>query len=439
MTDPPSAERPLAQPAEGVPAGFAGRSEYLWDVLAALWPPPARIAACGPTVRRTGGTTEFLVLPSERRATLLIPRRPLPAAAGALRNYKASATARDRLQFRAMALAARAGLGELLPHRIRIEPGQRTGEAQRPGEAQRTGAADIVGYLRAALGRDIVVSLHIGPARANRKPVLQALTPAGETAGFVKIGLNALTGELVCAEATSLAFLASARLAHVQPPRLLHHGTWRGHQVLVQQGFRASGYATDRAELSRAMAELAAVRGLDSLLVTESPYWHSLRARLRSLRQGSLAGPLLQVLNQLEPLASGTRLAFGCWHGDWTPWNMTMSDGCALVWDWERFGAGVPVGYDAVHYQLQGAVVRDSVAADVAAETAITRAAGILAPLRVEPAAATLVAMLYLVEIAARYLHDGQAEAGARLGRIDTWLLPVLSRHALRLSGSPGG
>jgi hypothetical protein len=28
-----------------------------------------------------------------------------------------------------------------------------------------------------------------------------------------------------------------------------------------------------------------------------------------------------------------------------------------------------------------------------------------------------------------RYLHGGQDEAGARLDRLDTWLLPVLSRH----------
>ncbi len=37
-----------------------------------------------------------------------------------------------------------------------------------------------------------------------------------------------------------------------------------------------------------------------------------------------------------------------------------------------------------------------------------------------------LTALLYLVDLATRYLTDRQAEAGARLGVLGTWLLPVL-------------
>ena len=40
------------------------------------------------------------------------------------------------------------------------------------------------------------------------------------------------------------------------------------------------------------------------------------------------------------------------------------------------------------------------------------------------------MARLYLVEIAARYLLDGQAAAGARLGRVEHWLLPALATEA---------
>jgi hypothetical protein len=61
----------------------------------------------------------------------------------------------------------------------------------------------------------------------------------------------------------------------------------------------------------------------------------------------------------------------------------------------------------------------------------LARAPGILAPFGLDPAAARLVAMLYLIEIGTRYLHDGQAEAGAQLGRVDRWLLPVLARYEL--------
>jgi hypothetical protein len=81
-----------------------------------------------------------------------------------------------------------------------------------------------------------------------------------------------------------------------------------------------------------------------------------------------------------------------------------------------------------VHYRLQDAI-RAGAAPEAAAETVLRTAPATLAPLGVDPPAARLVAMLYLVEIAARYLHDRQADAGARLGRVDLWLLPVLMRN----------
>jgi hypothetical protein len=116
---------------------------------------------------------------------------------------------------------------------------------------------------------------------------------------------------------------------------------------------------------------------------------------------------------------------------------MTQADGRLLVWDWERFSAGVPVGYDAVHYRLHSAI-RNGATGEAAAEAMLAEAAGILCPLGVDASSARLVAIMYLVEIGTRYLHDGQIQAGARLARLDTWLLPVLMRHT-QGEGRPGG
>ena len=52
------------------------------------------------------------------------------------------------------------------------------------------------------------------------------------------------------------------------------------------------------------------------------------------------------------------------------------------------------------------------------------------------PAAAELTALLYLVDLAARYLAD-RAEAGARLGVLGSWLLPILLRRIARQRTSP--
>jgi hypothetical protein len=138
----------------------------------------------------------------------------------------------------------------------------------------------------------------------------------------------------------------------------------------------------------------------------------------------------------MQATAEATSLAFGSWHGDWTPWNMAFSGGRVLVWDWERFESGVPIGYDALHYQLQGAVERNNGAgAQAAAEAALFTAPMRLGSLGVRPASAVFVAALYLLEIATRYTCDGAAKAGARLGDLSTWLLPPLSRYAARLRG----
>jgi hypothetical protein len=400
------------------------RSAYLWETLRALWPEPARIVRAGRGAPRTG-RTEFLVLPSEARAVLLLPRRPRRAAAGALRHYKSSAAGPRRLLFRGLALGAAVGLADALPHRIRIE------------SASSGPSADVAGYLRDVLGADVVVSIRIGPPRANRKPVLELLSPGGQVLGFAKVGITSLTRELVRAEAGALTWLGARPLTRLEVPQLLHHGQWHGHEILVQTPMAGSGRPGTQAELSAAMKELATVRGVTTQPVFQSQYWRDLRARLEACLPQRPAAALLRIMAELEAGADPANLTFGSWHGDWTPWNMTSSRGRALVWDWERFESGVPVGYDAVHYQLQGAVTGDGPADRAAAEAAVTGAPAALAPFGVEPGAAGFVAALYLLEIAARYLHDGAAEAGARLGDVGSWLLPVLTRHASRLCAQP--
>jgi Phosphotransferase enzyme family len=418
----------LTEPTRSV----TGRGAYMWETMNVLWPAPARVErhgrAAGPRPGRADRDrqqTQYLVLPNEARPVLLLPRRPRQAAAAALRNYKASAVGRHRFLLRSMALAARVGLADALPHRITVE------------SASSGPDGDVVSYLRKVLDCDVVVSLRIGPPRANRKPVLELLSPRGEALGFAKVGVTGLTRELVRAEAAALDVLGAATLGRLEVPRLLHHGQWRDHEVLVQAPLSGSGRAGSPAELTAAMAEVAAVQGVVTLQVSHSDYWRGLRSRLEACPPSETAGALLRVIHDLEAMADTTRLAFGSWHGDWTPWNMAFSGGRVLVWDWERFEDGVPVGFDAVHYQVQRAVTRNGTEAQAAAEVALFTAPMTLGPLGVRPGVAVFVAALYLIEIATRYLHDEAAEAGAALGDVGSWLLPTLSRFAGRQAASP--
>lgn len=126
--------------------------------------------------------------------------------------------------------------------------------------------------------------------------------------------------------------------------------------------------------------------------------------------------------------AGDTVFRYGAWHGDWAPWNMANLADALLVWDWERFATGVPLGFDAVHHELQKRI-QSTQDARGAVESTVRKAAELLAPFGVPTEGREVTALLYLVDLATRYLTDRQAEAGARLGVLGTWLLPVLIRR----------
>jgi hypothetical protein len=136
--------------------------------------------------------------------------------------------------------------------------------------------------------------------------------------------------------------------------------------------------------------------------------------------------------------AAAPVLEFGAWHGDWNGANSAvLADGRVLVWDWERFDPDVPVGFDAVHLAVQDAITRRGTAPRRAATDVLVAASALLEPFGVAQSEASLVAVLYLIELAVRYLRDGQARAGARLGRVAEWLVPAVEEH-LALVTAPG-
>jgi hypothetical protein len=403
------------------------RAAHLAEAGRLLWPAPARfvVQPSAPRVTTPGSpVSEFVLVPNAAQPRLLVPDRPRAVAAAAVRRYTSppSRTARARLQVLSMLMAT--GFGQrLLRDRARVYADSTT---DAPLDTIET-------YLRDVLGTDVHVSMHIGPARANRKPILQVLGPGGETVAFVKVGISDLTRRLVRAEAASVAFLAGARLTTVEVPPLLHHGRWQDNEVLVL-GVLPTWRRTPTRDslLRRAVLELAQVRGLTSQSqpLARTQYWQRLGRDVSVLADEEARRSLGQVLGDLAPAAEETTVPLGSWHGDWTPWNMAAHGERLMVWDWERFTSGVPVGYDAVHYDLQHAVTRGGADPEAAVHDTWARSAVLLEPFGLGPEQAPLVVASYLVEIAVRYLQDEQAGAGARLGHLGQWLLPALVHHA---------
>ena len=408
-------------PAELTAGDAALRAQYLTEVLDLLYPPPCSTAdASGAPI------AEYLVVPGARRPRLLVPTTSRRVAAAAVRRYAEPQSRTARLKRDAVVAAIRSGASSvLLRDRIKI-----TGPVE----------DSIDGYLRAALGRDLSVSIHIGPARANRKPVLQLISPEGETFGFGKLGTGPLTQRLVRAETNALTALGTSGLTKLTVPRVLHAGQWRGLQVLIQSALPVwlpRAPLTPR-RLANAMLDIAGCCGYSHGTLVGSAYWAELRGRLAAVNARSEGGQLEAAAELLATHAGNTSFRYGAWHGDWAPWNMANLADALLVWDWERFAQHVPVGFDAIHHELQRRI-QSTGDATGAVEATVRRAGELLQPFAVPPPARELTALLYLIDLAVRYLSDRQAEAGARLGVLGTWLLPVLIRRVeeLKHSGRP--
>lgn len=434
-----SSRRPadLAPGRQGVTPS-SSRRDFLHEVVAELWPGEGRV-----TTGRWlpgGGGQRYVLLPRPSRPTAAVPLRPRQAAVSVLRHYVASTPGLRGIGLRGLVGMARLGLLALVPGQLRIGPGEGGGDGA-AGSAGSAAAADpaaaaagadlgqdsLPDYLRDVLGQPVVVSFYTSPPRANRKPVLQLMDGPGRTIGYAKVGVNPLTDGLIRAEAAALGRLAEAGLREVTVPALLHQGTWRGHEVLAQTALTGTGPVSPD-QLARAMVEVSRTGGCSTVEMSSNAYLDGLRGRLgsagtpRADRLATLLGSVLVAAAGAGP----SSLLLGAWHGDWTPWNMTGGAGGVQVWDWERYQAGVPAGFDALHHHCQHAIQRVRTEPRRAAGSVVDRAAALLAPFGLAPGPARQVALLYLVEIGARYETDGQQEAGARLGDLDTWLIPAL-------------
>ena len=390
--------------------GQSDRGAAAVELLTALYPAPleVRVSPNG----REPSRASWIAIPSAQNPRLLVPVAGPVASTRMMRRQLTGRRLRTRVARGGLSLAMGSGsLGRLARLRITVDG---------------PGASSIEEPLRGVLGvEDLRLAMPIGPARANRKPVLQVADSAGRVRAFVKVGHNPLTSRLVRQEGEALRTIESQPLRDIRAPRALACLQWGGNEVLVLEPLdipsrRLTGEA-GRQRLLTVVQEVAGIDGRGPVDWQEHPYRHTLLARVDQC--GELAGPLRR---QVEQIDSRLPLASGSWHGDLNSGNIALVPGPCPVWDWERFESGVPVGFDLLHHELHQSITVRGVPADVAALRLMTESARMLAPLGVDPAGAGTVARAYLVTLASRYVVDDQRGAGADLGRVHEWLLPAL-------------
>lgn len=391
-------------------------ASYAAEVARLLWPAPWDV----PHVTRGRHVSgrphrDAYIFPSERRPRLLVPA-DVPGSASMLRRLGSGrgpfagpmrALLERSVHTRAFALA-------------------RWPILRVPGADP--GSDSIEAYLADSFGTQVRVGVMLGTRRVTQKPVLQVFALDGRLLGYAKVGHNDLTAALVRREAASLALLSATPPHTFAMPRVLHHGQWRGLEVLV-----ISELPTDARRPVPAAARLAAMRELAELTATTassvatSTFWARLRSDIDGLSQQP-DGPRLSAAADLVERDHGAdEIGLGGWHGDWGHWNMGMGQGRLQLWDWERYDPSVPIGFDAVHFAAQGVRPghRDAHTRD---DTFLGAVPVTLAQLGVDAVRHDLTLRLYLLEITARYVEALTHGATPALVRRTAWALTLLER-----------
>jgi hypothetical protein len=377
-------------------------SESMAD-LELLWPGGARRLS-----RRPGRSPSLLILPTRRSPRLLVPSAT-PGAASMLARH--STSRRQRLAQRVLASSVSTGLLPLLPV-WRLVP-----------DDSRPDAVAIEDHVRAHIPHAVGVGVLLGPPRANAKPVLRVFDRSGKTIAFGKVGHTALSVALVRRETEVLLDLARRPFVDIVSPTVLHAGQWQGLEVLLMTALAASQAGAPSWDLPlAAMYELAERDRTDPKPVGGSDYLADLSTRVAELPADR---SLTVMFDRVAQHTAATELGFGRWHGDWAPWNMGAPNmgaaaGPLPVWDWERSRAGVPLGFDIVHFVLQRELGRGSDAPATAA--ALLGVAGdALGRWYATSEQRQATVLLYLTEIVARYAADaGQSPTPALRHRLRT-------------------
>jgi hypothetical protein len=209
-----------------------------------------------------------------------------------------------------------------------------------------------------------------------------------------------------------------AELTGALIPRVLDARDLDGLAVLTLAPLPTGAHGTDVApdRVADIAREIAGVDGIRRQTLRSHPYWLTLRGRLTS--EDPRSHRLLATWGRLDAVAD-VPLTWGCWHGDFAPWNMAQVGGDVTLWDFERFGSGVPVGLDLVHFDLQTRVLEEgAVPHEVVSEREVA-APSVLAAHGLSVAESRLVFTIYLLDVAARWIEDGQDRYGEQGAVLD--------------------
>jgi len=277
-------------------------------------------------------------------------------------------------------------------------------------------------WLEPVVGERASYAVQLGADdRLNAKPVLRVLDGRGRTAGFVKVPRGALTSALVANETSALDRYGASPPASFDVPRILSRFALAGAGVALVSALPQPFVRRARPIPAEVFREIAERDG-----VAEEPLGSSAYAASLAERLDDAPPEVRRALDGVLGEAGDRAVRFGSWHGDLAPWNVAWADDRLMVWDWERAGGPVPIGFDALHHRIApGLGARDPVAF---VRAAVEAASPFLGELGVDASDHGTLATLSVLERCARIRE------AARAGRVGprSWPFALAALAAVR-------
>ena len=216
-------------------------------------------------------------------------------------------------------------------------------------------AGSVTQTLRSFFGeKNIHFAVSLGTPSPHRKPVLQALTSAGEVLGYAKVGWNEPTRALVKHEAQILKRLSREELPF-DVPKVLHAHNHGERMLCVQSpppnGHRLAPHSQHQVYIDTLCA-LASMGNVQRPLEA-SGFWQNIRVRAEKVRHPYWKRVLQESMEKVRQEWEGEEVPFHMAHGDFAPWNAFLVGGRLYLYDWEYATEESPAGYDLFHFEIQ--------------------------------------------------------------------------------------
>lgn len=340
---------------------------------------------------------EYVVVPSLRRPSYLVPVASPAASKAAFGRYLTTSSSRTRALGRLSAVAFGGAVGEKL-FRDRLYVGLDPsvgGPARAPALLLARVAAELA-------ADDLVALLPVRRPGPNSKPTMQLFEREGEPLGYLKFGWSPATCAVVENEAAALSAIRG-KLRQLDVPRLVASGRWGDGYFAVAEPLPPDvrPWRHEPSTTPELLRDIAGSGSVASLPLRRSGFARRLRDELVSAgaAEPQAVGVLLDWLSRLESREDVLQL--GRWHGDFVPWNLGRGPTRTVAWDWEFSSDQVPLGFDLLHWHFQHRLSPANARLSAAVAVA-EQAASRLSVLGVPPDSHRLVTSLYLLEMFTR-------------------------------------